>query len=138
MRWSWLTQFSFLSAVDSQVTVIVVDSLLFRGVRRWVSARSRWLGQLLSCDLCFGTWVGFVLALIFRPGFVDVPPVRTASPAFNAWFQTLACFMADSFAIALGGRIFNELLGLMSREVAVREEEKELLAEELHHITSNT
>jgi hypothetical protein len=41
----------------------------------------------------------------------------------------------DAFAIALGGRAANEILGLLDREVSVREEEKELLAEEVRHIT---
>lgn len=127
-------RFVFLSAVNNQITVIVVESWLFRGFRDWSARRSRWLGELVRCDLCFGTWVGFLLALVFRPRFVDVPPLSAASPGFNRWYRALATFTGDSFVIALGGRIFNEILGLLRREVEVTDEEKELLEEEIEQL----
>ena|SRR5579884_4111872 len=131
--WSF-ARFVFLGAINHQITLIVVESLLFKGFREWAAARSRWLGELVRCHLCFGTWVGFLLAAVFRPRFVDVPPVVGASPAFNRWYRMIATFAGDSFAIALGGRIYNEFLGLLRREVAVTEEEKELLEEEIEQL----
>jgi hypothetical protein len=131
--WS-LVRFLFLGAINNQITVIVVESLLFRGFRHWAAQRSTWLGQLVSCDLCFGTWVGFLLALVFRPHFVEVPALATPSTRLNRWGQAAAQFAGDSFAIALAGRILNEFLGLLSREVSVREEQKELLAEEVEKL----
>jgi hypothetical protein len=126
-----LLRFVFLSAINNQITVIVVESWLFRGFRQRAARWSDWLGKLVSCDLCFGTWVGFLLAVIFRPHFVDVPPIPDTSPRLDYWLRTLAVFAADSFAIALGGRLINEVLGLLRREVAVKDEEHELLAEEI-------
>lgn len=133
MLWS-LTRFVFLGAINHQITLIVVESLLFKGFRDWASARSHWLGELVRCHVCFGMWVGFFLALVFRPHFVDVPPVTSMSPTFNRAFRVLAMFAGDSFAIALGGRIFNETLGLLRREVAVTEEERHLLEEEVEQL----
>ena len=131
--WSF-ARFVFLGAINHQITLIVVESLFFKGFREWALARSRWLGELVRCHLCFGMWVGFLLALIFRPNFVDVPPIENATPRFNRWYRALAIFAGDSFVIALGGRIYNELLGLLRREVAVTEEERELLEEEVEQL----
>ncbi len=134
MAWSWLSRFVFLSAMNCQVTVIVVESWLFRDCRAWIQRHSEWLGRLVTCDLCFGTWVGFFLAIVFRPTFVDAPPLRTPWPEFNELFRRIAVVAGDAFTIALGGRALNEILGLLDREVAVREEEKELLAEEVEQM----
>ncbi|HVC34688.1 MAG TPA: hypothetical protein VNL16_14355 [Chloroflexota bacterium] len=135
MQVPWMfARFVFLGAIDHQITLIVVESLLFRGFREWIATRSRWLGELTHCHVCFGMWVGFLLALVFRPRLVEVPPLAWASPGFNRRYRALATFAGDSFAIALGGRIFNELLGLLRREVAVTEEEKELLEEEIEQL----
>lgn len=129
-----IVRFLYLGAINHQITLIVVESLLFRGFRERAAAWSRWLGELVSCHVCFGMWVAFFLAFVFRPRFVDVPPLDTASPAFNRWYRGLATFAGDSFVIAVGGRIFNEILGLLRREVAVTEEERELLEEEVEQL----
>src|SRR5262249_13835142 len=110
MPWSRITRFLFLSAICCHITVIVVESWLFRGFRARIQQRSEWLGRLVNCDLCFGTWVGFVLALVFRPAFVDVPPIRTPWATFNVAAQRIALIAGDAFAIALGGRAANEIL----------------------------
>ncbi len=89
----------------------------------------------MSCDLCFGTWVGFLLALVFRPSFVNAPSIESRWGSTDLMLRAAATFAADAFVIALGGRLINELLGLMSREVAIRDEEKELLAEEIQQMT---
>ncbi|HLH74713.1 MAG TPA: DUF1360 domain-containing protein [Chloroflexota bacterium] len=125
-----LLYFLLLGGVNHQITIIVVESLLFRGFRQWLVRRSRWLGELVRCHLCFGMWVGFFMALIFRPRFVDVPPVPGASPGIDRGVQALATFVGDACAIAVGGRIFNELLGIARREVGLLEEETELVEEE--------
>jgi hypothetical protein len=137
MPWSRITRFLFLSAINCHVTVIVVESWLFRGFRAWSQQRSDWLGRVVNCDLCFGMWVAFLLALVFRPSFVDVPPIRTPWSSFNAAAQRIAVIAGDAFAIGLGGRAANEILGLIDREVSVREEEKELLAEEVERLTAH-
>jgi len=35
--------------------------------REWVRKRNSYLGELLSCDYCFGHWVAFGLVAIFQP-----------------------------------------------------------------------
>jgi hypothetical protein len=133
-----LVRFLFLSAINCQITVIVAESWLFRGFRVWAYRRSEWLGRLVSCDLCFGTWVGFLLALVFRPAFVEVPPTRTPWRTFDVLLQRGPEIAGDALAIALGGRAINEVLGLLSHEVEVIEEERDLLAEEIHQLAPAT
>ena len=125
-----LLYYLLLGGVNHQITIIVVESVLFRGFRQWAARHSRWLSELVRCHLCFGTWVGFLMALVFRPGFFDVPPVPGASPRVNHALEALASFIGDSFAIAVAGRIFNELLGIARREVGLLEEESGLIEEE--------
>ena len=132
-----LLYYLLLGGVNHQITIIVVESLLFRGFRQWAARHSRWLGELVRCHLCFGTWVGFLMALVFRPRFFEVPPVPVASRQVNRRFQALASFVGDSFAIAVAGRIFNELLGIARREVSLLEEESGLIEEERQVLERN-
>jgi hypothetical protein len=122
-----LTKLLLFGAVNHQITIIVVESLLFRGVRREVQRRSSYLGELLSCHLCFGTWVGFLLSLIFRPALSSMPPVPGLPRAVDEVLRRGAVTVSDGFAIALAGRVYNEVLGLLKREVEVKAEEGELI-----------
>ena len=112
---STLVRWVVLSAACNQITTIVTESLLFKPVRERVAERSHYLGELVSCHLCFGTWVGFALALLIRPGLVRGMPVIST--------------MAEGFAISYGGRLLNEVTGLLKREVRRTEEETRVLEE---------
>jgi hypothetical protein len=57
--------------------LIVCKSFLFLPIRQWAAGpyakddpnfsafdpRCRWFGKLISCPMCFSTWVGFALSL---------------------------------------------------------------------------
>ena len=102
-----------VAAACNQITTIVTESLLFQPVRERISERSRYAGELVSCHLCFGTWVGFALALVTPPGVVrGVPGVSR---------------LVEAFSISFGGRLFNEVAGLLKREVRHTEEETRAL-----------
>jgi hypothetical protein len=109
-----------LAAAASQVTLIVTESLLFAPLREYVRARSRYLGELVSCFLCFGTWVGLGLALVARPRYVSV----------RGPLGPLLTWALDGFAIAFAGRLLNELTGKLQREVKVLESTAERLERE--------
>lgn len=97
-----------LGAVNHQVSHIVTASALFNGVRAWFGERSPYLGYLLSCHLCFGTWVGLIQAV-----FVQVPIIVDAPP--------LVGYLSTAFAAALLGRIINEFMALFAAENELRE-----------------
>jgi uncharacterized protein DUF1360 len=129
-----LTKLLLFGAVNHQITIIVVESALFRGLRNATKRRSRYLGELISCHLCFGTWVGFLLALVFRPALASMPPVPGFPRGLDQTVRRGAVLVSDGFAIALVGRIFNEVLGLLKREVQVREEEGELIEQTIAEV----
>lgn len=110
-----------LGAACHQITYIVVESWLFAGVRERAARISAHAGKLVSCHLCFGTWVGMALAALFRPGLVPPAP---AAPA-----RGLLAWAVDAFTIALVGRALNELLAIARREVERRRSEARLLGE---------
>ena len=110
-----------LAAACHQITFIVVESWLFKGMRDAAAARNEHLGKLVSCHLCFGTWVGMVLAALFRP--------RLASPSggLPGPVRSIAGWAVDAFVIALAGRVLNELIAEVREDVEVKKKEAELL-----------
>lgn len=109
-----------LAAAANQITVIVTESLLFEPLRRTVRERSRYLGELVGCHLCFGTWVGLALSLLFRPRWIGR----------GTGVEAAVGVIADGFAIAYFGRLLNELTAKVQREVRVLDETVERLEEE--------
>lgn len=113
-----------LAAACHQITFIVVESWLFKGLRDWSAARNEHLGKLVSCHLCFGTWVGLILAALFRP--------RVAQPSgyVRGPVRAIVGWAVDGFVISLVGRVMNEVIGTVRKEVEVKEKEAELLEQE--------
>jgi hypothetical protein len=112
-----LIRWLVLGAACNQITTIVTESLLFRPFRERVAQRSSYLGELVSCHLCFGTWVGFALAFLSPPRLIFGLPVLST--------------LTESFAVSFLGRTFNEITGLLKREVQRTEEETRVLGEAL-------
>ena len=116
-----MTRLALLAAACHQATFIVVESWLFAGLRESLRRRSTHLGKLVSCHLCTGMWIAFGLAALFRPR--TVPPSGVVSGRARA----LSSFAVDSLVIALAGRVLNEVIGVVRREVEVRERRAKLL-----------
>jgi Protein of unknown function (DUF1360) len=119
-----------LWAINHQVTHICVAGSIFEETRKRCGNLNPKLGQLVSCHLCFGTWVGFLQALLFRPRFIEprqgrLPIQKSTAP------RRLAAFFADAFAIALVGRFFTELLAILAGQAAVKKDQEQLLEAEL-------
>lgn len=112
-----------LAAACHQITFIVVESWLFKGLRDAAASRNEHLGKLVSCHLCFGTWVGLVLTLVFRPTLV--PP---ATPRHGVLRSTFA-WLLDAFVVSLVARVMNEVIAALRTDVEVKEQEKKLLEE---------
>ena len=45
------------------LTSIIVWGSIFDNVREWIKTKSKFIGDLISCTLCTGTWVGFFLSI---------------------------------------------------------------------------
>jgi len=128
-----LLRLVLLGAINHQITHIVVRGSIFESTRQWCNNLHHKLGQLVTCSLCFGTWVGFLLALLFRPKVVESfergrrlpgpPPV-----------QRVATFLADAFAIALTSRFFTEILAILANKASVEERRQELLETRIQQV----
>lgn len=46
-------------------TFIITQSKLFRWLREWVSEKSEFWGEFVSCPMCMGTWVGLLFGLLY-------------------------------------------------------------------------
>lgn len=113
-------RFFFLAAVGHQVTYTVVEGGIFEDVRKRVSAIHPKLDEFVHCHLCVGTWAGVVLAAIYRPNLLADVDVRPASAP-----RKVANLAGDAILIALGTRLWSEVLGWLRREVQVKENEIE-------------
>jgi hypothetical protein len=113
-----------LAAAADQITVIVTESLLFAPLRERIARRSHYLGELVSCFLCFGTWTGLALALL------GGGPYRAAVRKRRGPLGALVAWAIDGFAIAFTARLLNEFTGKLQREVKVLDETAEQLERE--------
>jgi hypothetical protein len=126
-----LFRLALLGAINHQITHIVVSGSIFEGLRGFCGQCHPRFGQLVSCHLCFGTWVGLLMALVFRPRFVE-PSRNVQEPPL---VRRLAALFADAFAIALAGRFFNELLAILAGQVAVKQRQRELLERQTERLS---
>jgi hypothetical protein len=111
-----LTRFLFLAAIGHQLTYTMVEGGIFEDARHRVGGLHPKLDEFVHCHLCVGTWVGALLAGIYRPNLLADVGGRKPGPV-----RQLANVAGDAFLIALGTRVWNELLGWLRREVQVKQ-----------------
>ena len=99
-----LLRFFFLAAIGHQLTDTFVEGSIFEPARRHA----------------WETWVGIVLAAVYRPHLLAEVDGRPPSAARNA--VNLA---GDAVLIALGARLWTDVLGLLRREVRIKQAEIE-------------
>jgi hypothetical protein len=111
-----LMRFAFLAAIGHQVTYTLVEGGIFSETREQVGSVHPKLHEFVHCHLCVGTWVGALLAAVYRPNLLaDVDAKRPGAG------RQLANLAGDAFLIALGTRVWNEALGWLRREVQVKQ-----------------
>ena len=111
-----LTRFAFLAAIGHQITYTVMEGRIFEDARRRLSGLHPKAAQFVHCQLCVGTWVGAVLAAIYRPNLLAEVDGTPPGPA-----RQIANLAGDAVLIALGTRVWNEMLGWLRREVQVKQ-----------------
>jgi hypothetical protein len=111
-----LVRFVFLAAIGHQVTYAFVEGRIFEETRDRIGRLDPKVEEFVHCHLCVGTWVGALLAAIYRPNLLaDVDGKRPGMP------RQLANVAGDAVLIALGTRVWNEALGWLRREVQVKQ-----------------
>lgn len=111
-----LMRFAFLAAIGHQVTYTLVEGGIFAGTRTRISGIHPKLEEFIHCHLCVGTWSGIMLASVYRPNLLADAAIPQNSSA-----RRVANLAGDAFLIALGTRVWNEILGLIRREVQLKQ-----------------
>lgn len=62
-----LVEVGLLAPAVAAVTMTVTKAKVFKPLRRAMSKRSTWLGELFQCTYCMSHWISLVLWLLFRP-----------------------------------------------------------------------
>lgn len=119
-----LMRFAFLTAIGHQVTATLVEGRLFEETRQRLSSLHPRADQFVHCHLCVGTWVGVALASIYRPNLLAEFDATSPGPA-----RRIANLAGDAVLIALGTRVWNEVLGWLRREVEVKQKAIEAVDE---------
>ncbi|HEY9287658.1 MAG TPA: hypothetical protein VIT43_06515 [Candidatus Dormibacteraeota bacterium] len=109
-------RFAFLAAIGHQVTYTFVEGGIFADTRERLGSLHPKVDEFVHCHLCVGTWVGAVLAAVYRPNLLA--DVESKPPGIP---RQLANVAGDAFLIALGTRVWNEALGWLRREVQVKQ-----------------
>ena len=115
-----LLRFLFLAAIGHQVTYTFIEGGIFEPTRRRLSTVHPSVDQFAHCHLCVGAWIGIVLAAIYRPRLLADVDGRPPTAARN-----VANVAGDAVLIALGTRLWNDALGLLRRDVEVKQTEIE-------------
>lgn len=105
------------------VVQIVVESSLFHPVREAIGRRSTFFGQMITCPMCFGVWLGGGLTLL---GFGS-PSMSFV--AFPGWWERLGWLgsllarltaaLLDGAALSFAAFAWTNLRGALSRPRAV-------------------
>jgi len=119
-----LMRFAFLAAIGHQITYTLVEGGIFADTRTRIAAIHPKLDEFIHCHLCVGTWSGIVLAGVYQPNLLaDVVGKKPSG------VRRVANLAGDALLIALGTRVWNEILGLLRREVQLKQQTAEALEE---------
>ena len=77
------------------ITVILTVSSLFEGIRE-AAASKEMLGEILSCPMCMGFWIGGLAGLLLYS------PCATLNPDANL----IVIFLGDAFLVSIMAWIY--------------------------------
>ena len=60
-----MVQLIFWAFMAYGLTSIIVWGTIFEKPRNWIKSHIKFLGELISCQLCTATWIGFFLSICF-------------------------------------------------------------------------
>jgi hypothetical protein len=79
------------------MTSILVWGSIFEKARNFIKKHSKFFGDLISCTLCTGTWVGFFMSLILGGlvnTYIELPMMPTIF--FDGMFTAGAVWMVNT------------------------------------------
>lgn len=52
------------------LSLIITTSKLFKPFRGWCKKKSKLIGYLVGCQLCFGLWSGFIVYYLYKLEYI--------------------------------------------------------------------
>ena len=81
------------------ITFILTTSSIFEPVRDFIEERSNFFGELVSCPMCSGFWVGLVVSAL---DFQNYNPIYAgAITSLVSWFIATFVYYINSIALAM-------------------------------------
>jgi hypothetical protein len=93
----------FLALANATISVTINRASIFDVPRRFLSKRSDFLAQLLSCPYCLSHWVAFVLVGVYRP------QVLPAHWVLNFLAASFAVVTLTTFCVGLMFAAFQQI-----------------------------
>ena len=94
------------------LTIIITTSKMLKPFREFVSTRSIFFGELLSCSLCTGFWVGLFFYLLPENVIIDVEIINIKIN-FNIFVKTIISYAAL-------GSVFSEVMYLIINRLKIK------------------
>lgn len=102
-----------LAMVVSGTSYTITGTEIFEPLRRFLVARSKWLGHLISCFYCTSHWITFLLVALYRPVLVET--------SFALVNLAISAFFVIQLATFLTGLLFKSFSIIMPVKLAMHE-----------------
>ncbi|ACL64444.1 conserved hypothetical protein [Anaeromyxobacter dehalogenans 2CP-1] len=102
-----------LAMVVSGTSFTITGTEVFEPMRRFLSARSEWLGHLTACFYCTSHWVTFLLVALCRPVLV--------STGFLIVDLAISAFFVVQLAAYLTGLLFKSYSVIIPVKAAMQQ-----------------
>ncbi|HYO76008.1 MAG TPA: DUF1360 domain-containing protein [Thermoanaerobaculia bacterium] len=115
-----ITASAIIALAVSAVSMTMTQGSIFAAFRTFVSERSKWLGELVSCFYCLSHWVAISAVVLLQPR-----PVRSHALALDL---IVALFAIIAMSTIVSGLIFTVFLAAGKHRQARAAMEAEALA----------
>lgn len=102
-----------LAMVVSGTSFTITGTEIFEPMRRFLAARSEWLGHLTACFYCTSHWVTFLLVALSRPVLV--------STGFLLVDLAISAFFVVQLAAYLTGLLFKSYSVIIPAKAAMQQ-----------------
>ena len=94
------------------LTIIITTSKMLKPFREFASVKSLFIGELLSCSLCTGFWVGIFFYLLPEILFINIEIINIKIN-FNIFVKTIISYAAL-------GSVFSEVMYLIINRLKIK------------------
>ena len=127
---SALGQLLAVSAVVMGLSYTIAKERLFAPLRDRLGGKETWYGYLVSCPFCVSFWIAFAVVPVTGTYLVPIAVHWGAAGRVVGWFLSSVLVVVVAAFLRVGFFFLDETQGLVKREQAKVEIEKERLVRE--------